>query len=179
MWIYCKKHVCGFRWWSWGSWPSRLRTADSVWSARVPSSHRLSTAWRRTTTPASSRRPGMWQRGETTHTHTPSLPLSALLAAASVNSTLSNAAHRHRLLSVLLLVDYIQNNTKNLQNYGQCASPANYFALVTQWPSCDFSGAIISLYWQAINVNTVGLSYVNVNKCKNRMDLCCYIRSVH
>lgn len=53
------------------------------------------------------------ERWDHTHTHTPSLPLSALLAAASVNSTLSNAAHRHRLLSVLLLVDYIQNNTKN------------------------------------------------------------------
>lgn len=41
------------RWWGWGNWLSRLRTASSASSARHPSSPRLSSHWRRTTTLAS------------------------------------------------------------------------------------------------------------------------------
>lgn len=48
-----------YRWWNYASWLSRLQTVASVWSAPVPSSHKPNRAWRRTTTPASSRPPEM------------------------------------------------------------------------------------------------------------------------
>lgn len=51
------------RWWNCVNWHSRSQTAASVWSAPAPSSRRPSRVWRRTTTPASSRRLATWRRG--------------------------------------------------------------------------------------------------------------------
>lgn len=52
------------RWWGWGNWLSRLPTASSALSARRPSSPRLSSHWRRTTTLASCKQPKISLKGK-------------------------------------------------------------------------------------------------------------------